>query len=419
MRWLPVTLFRMLLEEARAFARLDAAPSTAVLGAPALRARGRRIEWWRHGVQAAFFLTVLVIGWEFTRWVRGLEAGRVVGARPPGVEGFLPIAALLSLRHLIETGTVHATHPAGLVILLLVIATGLCVKKAFCSWVCPIGTLSEALAVLSRRIFGRVLSLPRLVDIPLRALKYLLLAFFVHAIFFQMNGGAVAEFLDSPYNRVADVKMLYFFERLSPAGWTVMAALVALSVLVPYAWCRYLCPYGALLGALSLLSPLKLTRDAAACIDCGRCTKACPSRLPVARLARVRSDECFACLSCVAACPVTRALRVETPSPWRRAVRPPVVAALVAGLFVCGTLLARAAGVWRTAITDAEYARRIRAIDAPIHAHGRGSVPRRPEWEAMDTAPGASSPTNDAHGPPAAPARRPDGATAASSRERP
>ena len=47
----------------------------------------------------------------------GLEAGRVVGERPPGVEGFLPIAALLSLRHLFTTGEVHPVHPAGLVIL--------------------------------------------------------------------------------------------------------------------------------------------------------------------------------------------------------------------------------------------------------------------------------------------------------------
>ena len=149
-----------------------------------------------------------------------------------------------------------------------------------------------------------------------------------------MGPAAVADFLDSPYNRVADVKMLYFFERLSPFAPEVLVGLVALSVVVPYSWCRYLCPYGALLGALSLLSPLKVTRHAPSCIDCSLCTKACPSRLPVARLARVSSDECFGCLSCVAACPVPRALRVETPAPWRRAVRPAAFAALVVGLFV-------------------------------------------------------------------------------------
>jgi Fe-S-cluster-containing hydrogenase component 2 len=179
--------------------------------------------------------------------------------------------------------------------------------------------------------------------------------------------------------------MLYFFERLSPFGQGVLAALAVLSVLVPYSWCRYLCPYGALLGAASLLSPLKVTRHAASCIDCGLCTRACPSRLPVERLGRVRSDECFACLSCVAACPVPRALRVEAKHPWAAAVRPAVFAALVVALFAGGIAAARSTGHWRGSIDDAEYARRVRAIDSPAYAHERGRVPSREEWEAAES----------------------------------
>jgi len=380
------------VDEARAFVRMDDVCSTDVLKGPALRARRRRIEWARHLVQAGFLLTVLGIGWEFVRWVHGLETGRLMGERPPGVEGFLPIAALLSLRHLFATGEVHPVHPAGLVILALVLVLGLLAKKAFCSWVCPIGTCSESLAALSRRLFRRKLRLPRFLDLPLRSLKYLLLAFFVHAVFFQMDARAVLDFLDSPYNRVADVKMLYFFEHLSSFGLGVIAGLVVLSAVVPYFWCRYLCPYGALLGALSLLSPLKVTRHAPSCIDCNLCTKACPSHLPVATLARVSSDECFGCLSCVAACPVTRALRVETPRPWRLAVRPAAFAAVVVGLFVGGILLARSTGHWRNAITNEEYAERVRNIDSPAYAHDRGHVPSREEWEAAERpAPSGSS----------------------------
>ncbi len=366
---------RRATREADTFLRHDAHESSAVLKAPALRARRLRIERSRHVVQGGFLMTILLIGWQFRRFVHGLEAGQVVGTRPPGVEGFLPIAALLSLRHLFSTGEVHGVHPAGLVILLLAQALGLVAKRAFCSWVCPVGTISEALAALSFRIFRRKLRLPRFLDIPLRSLKYLLLFFFVYTVFFQMAPAAVALFLDSPYNRVADVKMLYFFEQISPFGVKVLLVLAGLSVVIPYSWCRYLCPYGALLGAASLLSPLKVTRHAPTCIDCNLCTKACPSHLPVARLARVRSDECFGCLSCVAACPVPRALRVETPAPWRRGVRPAAFAALVVALFVGGTLLARGLGLWQNSITVQEYGRRIRAIDGPEYAHDRGRVP--------------------------------------------
>jgi len=56
----------------------------------------------------------------------------------------------------------------------------------------------------------------------------------------------------------------------------------------------------------------------------------------------------------------------------------------VVGLFVGGTLLARAAGHWRSSITVEEYARRIRTIDSPAYDHVRGRVPPRAEWEAEE-----------------------------------
>ena len=353
--------------------RLDSVPSTTPQKARELRTRSRRIRWMRHLVQAGTAGLVLWIGHDFVRWVRALESGQAAGVRPPGVEGFLPIAALMSLRHLWSAGEIHAVHPAGLVILLAIVGTGLLLKKAFCSWLCPVGTLAEMLAAIGITAFGRRVRLPRVLDVPLRGLKYLLLLFFVHAIFVSMSPAAIAAFLDAPYNRVADVKLLYFFERLSPFALKLVAVLVVLSMVVPYAWCRYLCPYGALLGALSVLSPLKVTRHAPSCIDCGLCTKACPSLLPVHRLGRVRSDECSGCLSCVAACPVTRALRVETPPPWRRAVRPAVFACLVLLLFGGTIQAARVWGVWRNGITDEEYAAHLEEIE--FYDHLRGSAP--------------------------------------------
>jgi Fe-S-cluster-containing hydrogenase component 2 len=369
-------LARRGLQVVRETWHLDAVPAATPLKAAPLRERGRRIRWLRHLVQAGAALLVLWIGYDFVRWVRGLEAGIAAAARPPGVEGFLPIAALMSLRHLWSAGEVHPVHPAGLVILLAILGTGFLLKKAFCSWLCPVGTLSEMLGSIGIAAFGRRLTPPRVLDVPLRGLKYLLLLFFLHAIFVVMGSHDVAAFLDSPYNRVADIKMLYFFERLTPFALKVLLVLAFLSMVVPHAWCRYLCPYGALLGALSLVSPLKVTRHVPSCIDCGLCTKACPSRLPVERLRRVRSDECFGCLSCVAACPVPRALRVEAPSPWRLAARPAVFAALVVVLFAGTRQAARAWGVWRNAITDREYAERLREIDSYDHFRG-GARPER------------------------------------------
>ena len=171
-------------------------------------------------------------------------------------------------------------------------------KKSFCSWLCPVGTLSEAAWEGGWRLFGRNLTLWRWLDLPLRGLKYLLLAFFVKIILLDMPAAALGGFLATPYWAVNDVKMLHFFTRPSVTVLIVIAVLIGLSSLYRNFWCRYLCPYGALLGLASLLSPFKIRRDVTACNDCGRCARACPALLPVDRRLKVSSAECTGCLTC-------------------------------------------------------------------------------------------------------------------------
>jgi len=185
---------------------------------------------------------------EFFLFVQWLEAGGggPFPGRPPGVEGFLPISALISLRHFFLTGEVHPVHPAGLFILAGALGVSLVFAKAFCGWICPFGLLSEKLADLGRRLLGRTVAPPRWLDGILRSLKYLLLGFFTYAIFGLMSAAALAAFLDSPYHQVADVKMYYFFARISPLAFGVIVGLVVLSTAIRGFWCRYLCPYGAL-----------------------------------------------------------------------------------------------------------------------------------------------------------------------------
>ena len=59
---------------------------------------------WRLAVQVLTLLVVLGIGWQFADWVHRLQQGLPGGVRPPGVEGFLPISALISLRAWLLTG---------------------------------------------------------------------------------------------------------------------------------------------------------------------------------------------------------------------------------------------------------------------------------------------------------------------------
>ena len=91
-----------------------------------------------------------------------------------------------------------------------------------------------------------------------------------------MSLEAIIAFQRAPYNLVADGKMLLFF--LAPSGLAagVLLFLVLVSFFVRNFWCRYLCPYGALLGLLAFMSPVKVKRVAETCIDCQKCEKVCP-----------------------------------------------------------------------------------------------------------------------------------------------
>ncbi len=315
----------------------------------------RRPVSWRLLVQWLFFAWILFIGLRFGLFVRHFETAGAAPlvSRPPGVEGFLPIGALASLKYWLATGTFNAWHPAALVLLLTFLAMSLLAKKSFCSWLCPVGTLSEAAWKWGRRLFGRNVSIPRWLDLPLRSLKYLLLAFFVKIILIDMPTEGIRAFLATPYWAISDVKMLHFFTRPSATALTVVGVLTLLSLPVRNFWCRYLCPYGALLGLVSCLSPFTIRRNAGACTRCGACSRACPAQLPVDRKAAVRSAECTGCLTCSDTCP-ERALAMTLPFP-RRPLPAWVFPVTVVALFAVGVGTGMATGHWQTSLTHDDY----------------------------------------------------------------
>lgn len=312
----------------------------------------------RHAAQLLFFALNAWIGVEFYLFVRYYETGghSMWAGRPPGVEGWLPIASLMNLKVLVASGEMPRLHPAGMFLLLAFLAASWIFRKSFCGWLCPVGAVSEYLWRLGRQTFGRNFRLPRKLDVALRSLKYLLLGLFLLAVG-SMGVPAIRAFLEGPYGMVDDVKMLNFFRTLGLAGGSVVALLVLASVFVQNFWCRYLCPYGALMGIAALASPLRIRRSEAQCIDCGKCAKACPAALPVDRLIQIRSAECTGCLECVAECPAAGALMMAAPN--RRRVPAWAIAAGVAVLFVGTCGVAQWTGYWRTDLPSEVYFRLI------------------------------------------------------------
>jgi len=142
-----------------------------------------------------------------------------------------PISALVGLKHFLLTGYWDPVHPAGLTILAAAIVGALLARKAFCGWVCPVGTVSRGLEWVGEKLFWRRRwpNVPRWLDLALSSLKYLILAFFAWAILWQMPRAALDGFMRSPTNVAADAKMLLFFLDLSATSAWVLGGLVLLS----------------------------------------------------------------------------------------------------------------------------------------------------------------------------------------------
>jgi len=327
----------------------------------------------RRSFQGAFLLLNVWIGSIFYFWVRQFEPGGAPTSwqRPAGVEGWLPIAALMNLRYFVLSRHLPALHPAGMFLLISFLAMSFVFRKAFCSWLCPVGTLSEYLWRVGQKLLRRNFRLPRWLDVGLRGLKYLLLGFFVWAVS-SMAVDELAAFMNSPYGVIADVKMLNFFRHIGQTGAIVLGVLGVASLFIQNFWCRYLCPYGALLGFTSLVSPTRIRRNVETCIDCEKCAKACPSALPVDKLVTIKSAECTGCLECVAVCPAKDTLSLSLPRipglvPQAPKVPAWAMAAGIAVLFFGVVGFAKTAGYWDSHVPHAIYQQLVPHADEARH----------------------------------------------------
>lgn len=312
----------------------------------------RYVQPLRSLIQIAFLLVSLLIGVQFARFVAAVLTGGPVPLRPAAIEAFLPISGLYGSVAWLKGGAINPVHPAAVVIFVTIVGVALVLRRAFCSWICPVGTLSEWLWKLGFHTLHRNWLPPRRLDTSLRVLKYILLGFFL-ATALSWSLAALEGFLYSGYHAVSDVKLLQLFRSPSLTTLAVAALLITLSIPLRNPFCRYLCPYGALLGLVALASPLAVQRDPKQCVSCGVCNQVCPSRLDIMHAIRVNHQECLGCWRCVSHCRVHSALSMRAFG--RLAVSGILFAVLVVGLFWGGTWLGKISGHWQTMVTPTIY----------------------------------------------------------------
>lgn len=227
----------------------------------------------------------------------------------PGATAACPLGAL-------QNALASSTTRAPFYVLGIIALFGLILGRAICGWLCPFGLIQELL----HKIPTPKIKKSR-VTRALSWLKYVILGLFVVV-------------LPLAY-ALKDVPLPAFCKYICPAGtlegalallahpdnsglfamlgalfsWklTLMIAILIACVFAYRAFCRFLCPLGAIYGLFSKLAFVGVSVDQPKCIGCDKCIRQCPMDVR-----HVGDHECIHCGRCAACCP-TDAIRWKGP----------------------------------------------------------------------------------------------------------
>lgn len=251
-------------------------------------------------VLRAILLAGFLIFISFVAYMHQSIGGGSTGA--PSIHALCPFGGLESLYALVTAGTfIEKIFSAALALLVITIVLAIILRRSFCGLICPLGALQEFLGWLGAKLHLPKITVPDKLDRLLRLLKYIVLIVVVAAAW------VTAGLWMSPYDPWA--AYAHLFAGIStviseyPIGFAILVVTIIGSFFIKRIFCKYLCPMGAFLGLVSMISPNVITRDNESCVHCRKCSKSCPMDIDVSEQQRIKSLECINCQICVLSCP--------------------------------------------------------------------------------------------------------------------
>ena len=255
--------------------------------------------WIRTAVQSFFFILVLLISANHFFEEAGIAVPSLSKA---SLHAICPFGGVVSLYKFITSGTfVQKIHESSFVLMTIAFLLAVAFGPVICGWVCPFGTFQEWTAKIGHRIFGKRYNhfIPVKLDKYLRFTRYIVLVL----VLFKTASTAKLMFKEvDPYYALFN----FWSDEVSLAALSILGITIVLSFFVERPWCKYACPYGAVLGIFNLFRIFKIRRNASSCINCKACDKACPMNITVSSGTAVTNHQCISCLKCSSehACPV-------------------------------------------------------------------------------------------------------------------
>jgi len=267
-------------------------------------------------------------------------------------ESYCPFGGLSSLGSKLNQGTMSCNMSETQVMLGIGLLLGvIIIGKLFCSYLCPIGAVTEWLGKIGEKFKVRI-EMPKYLDRPLRSLKYLIL---FAALYFTMTSSELFCKEFDPYFasvNLFDNSDLVLYLAIPAFVLTILGA-----IFFRLFWCKYLCPLGALsniflnvvgagaviiafiianvlgaglsyvwlIGGIILVGMIteigfmrsfilpapKIARNELNCTECGFCEDKCPQGIKISIYEKVTHVDCNLCTDCVYHCPVKNSLSIS------------------------------------------------------------------------------------------------------------
>ena len=187
----------------------------------------------------------------------------------------------------------------------LVLGLTLLFGPVFCGWICPFGTVEEFVGKIGRKIFKKRYNnfIPFKLDKLLKYLRYVVLLLVV--ILTATSGKLLFSNVD-PYFALFNI----WSSEVTRLSLLILGLILIGSLFVERPWCKYLCPFGALLGIFNFFRIVKLKRNEKTCINCKVCDQVCPMNIDISTSKVITDHACISCLLCTdeMACPASNSL---------------------------------------------------------------------------------------------------------------
>ena len=230
---------------------------------------------WRLSIQIIFFVLVAAISANHSLALAGVSCPILSSA---SLHAICPFGGVVSIYQIATAGTyVQKTHAASFILMIIAFLVALLFGPSFCGWLCPLGSIQEWFGKLGRKTLGRrstTGSSPAKVNRVLRYLRYAVLAWVLYMT--AVTGKLIFADYD-PYFALFNL----WSSDLAIGGVIALAVTLAASLIVERPFCKYACPYGAVLGVFNLIRVFGIRRNPPTCTNCKACNRACPMNIQV------------------------------------------------------------------------------------------------------------------------------------------